>query len=134
MLRTALLASPCDCSTPSTILVTMSLNEAPPVAAVLAMLVAAPAMPLPAPTPPSGMISFDIYLSPEFECFRDHVANHADGGDVGLIRAGGAEHVHHLLRRVDVRQRDEAIGIGIRMRRLVAAAERGLVLHDAGHL
>ena len=70
----------------------------------------------------------------ELQRLLNRVADEADGREVGLIGARRAEHVDHFFGHVDVRHRDEAVGVRVGVRRLVAAPERRLVLDDVGDL
>ena len=73
-------------------------------------------------------------IFPSSSAFCDHVADQADGGEVGLIGARGAEHVDHLFGASTFGSDTKPSRVGVGMRRLVAAAERRLVLDDAGDL
>src|SRR5688572_24417155 len=136
MFVTATFASVAVWSTFSTSLLSDSANalaSAPPVAAVLRPRPIEPSAP---PVPVIPFSSMGIYwtLATEFECLGDHLLDETDRGEIGLIGTRRAHHVHHFRGGIDVRQRDEAVLVRVRMRRFVAAAERCLVLHDARDL
>ena len=60
-------------------------------------------------------------LAEEVDRARDHVLDRGDGGDIGLIAAGGAHQIDHLGGGVDFGKRDVAVGVGVGMAGEIAA-------------
>src|SRR5688572_10883051 len=67
-----------------------------------------------APAREEGSIA-GIALLEEVEGLGEHALGRLHRGDVGLVGAGGGDQVDHLGDRVDVRHRDVAVGVGVRM-------------------
>src|SRR6476469_1115420 len=68
----------------------------------------------------------------EVQGLGEHLLARLHGGDVRLVGARRTDQIDHFGHRVYIRHRDVALGVGIRMRRVVHEAVRGLVLDDPG--
>src|SRR6478672_8825990 len=68
----------------------------------------------------------------EVQGLGEHLLARLHGGEFRLVGARRTDQIDHFGHRVYVRHRDVALGVRIRMRRVVHEAVRGLVLDDPG--
>src|SRR5512136_1043627 len=73
-------------------------------------------------------------LLADVECFEDHVLRGVHGGDTGLVGPVDRDHVGHLRHHVHIGVGDEALLVGIGVRRVVDLLQTFGILDDLLHL